>query len=60
MSRAKNYRALHERVIARPGAEGRVDELRAEALGGQLEICAGFADRTVLIDITAPQGTESG
>lgn len=111
MPRTKNYRALHERVIARPGAEERVDELRAEALaeiglyelrrslevsqtelaarleitqaavskfensddvrlstlrqyiealGGQLELCARFADRTVPIDITAPQGTASG
>lgn len=32
MPKTKNYRELHERVIARPGAEQRIDQYREEAL----------------------------
>jgi len=30
MPRTRNYRSLHERVIARPGAEERVDDSQIE------------------------------
>ena len=32
MTRAKSYRTLHERVVARPGAEGRLAKLREQTL----------------------------
>ena len=32
MTRAKLYRTLHERVVARPGAEGRLARLREQTL----------------------------
>jgi DNA-binding Xre family transcriptional regulator len=110
MPQTKNYRSLHERVLARPGAKERVAKARAEALvelglydlrrlfevsqtelaerleitqaavskfenaddvrlstlrqyvealGGHLEICARFDDRTVPIEINArPQAVD--